>query len=80
VQEASQMQAILTLVAGGLGIALVPASMRTLAMKDVSFLDIADARSPPSYRLVFAYGSSNDNPVVHSFLSVAAKTVAAAGT
>jgi len=75
VQEASQMQSILTLVAGGLGIALVPAAMRMLSMKDVEFLDIADTRSPPTYRLAFAYGSGNDNPVIQAFLSVARKVV-----
>ncbi|QNK67214.1 LysR family transcriptional regulator [Variovorax sp. PAMC26660] len=75
VQEAAQMQSILTLVAGGLGIALVPASMRTLAMADVVFLEIAGTRPPPTYQLVFAHTSHNDNPVVQSFLSVARKTV-----
>src|SRR3546814_10173131 len=44
VQEASQMQTILTLVAGGLGIALVPSSMRRLRMEDVCFLDIAEPK------------------------------------
>lgn len=75
VQEASQMQAVLTLVAGGLGIALVPASMRMLAMKDVTFLDVAETRAPPTYQLAFAYSRTNDNPVIHSFLSVASKVV-----
>ncbi len=75
VQEAAQMQSILTLVAGGLGIALVPASMRMLTMADVVFLEIVDTRPPPTYQLVFAHGSHNDNPVVQSFLSVARKTV-----
>lgn len=78
VQEASQMQAILTLVAGGLGIALVPASMRRLHMEDVSFLDVADTRAPPTYDLVFAYCDSNDNPVVQAFLSIALRMVKAA--
>ena len=75
VQEASQMQAVLTLVAGGLGIALVPASMRMLAMKDVAFLDVAETRAPPTYQLAFAYSRTNDNPVIHSFLSAASKVV-----
>lgn len=78
VQEASQMQAVLTLVAGGLGIALVPASMRVLAMKDVAFLDVAEMRPPPTYQLAFAYSRSNDNPVIHSFLSSAKKVLAQA--
>ncbi len=74
VQEASQMQAILTLVAGGLGIALVPASMRRLQMNDVTFLDVSDSRTPPSYELVFAYSINNDNPVIQAFLSIAVRT------
>lgn len=78
VQEASQMQAVLTLVAGGLGIALVPASLRMLAMKDVAFLDVADVRSPPSYQLAFAYRQGNDNPVIQAFISVARAVVATA--
>lgn len=75
VQEAAQMQSILTLVAGGLGIALVPAAMRVLAMADVAFLEIAGSRPPPTYSLVFAHASGNDNPVVQSFLAVARKAV-----
>lgn len=69
VQEASQMQAILTLVAGGLGIALVPSAMRRLHMEDVCFLEISDTKSPPTYELVFAYANGNDNPVIPAFLA-----------
>ncbi len=75
VQEASQMQAIVTLVAGGLGIALVPESMRRLRMEDVSFVDIADTRGRAGYRLTFARLAANDNPVVDAFLSIAARAV-----
>ena len=75
VQEASQMQAILTLVAGGLGIALVPASMRRLRMEDVAFLDIASSGPPPTYGLVFAHAVQNDNPVIPAFLSIAQRMV-----
>lgn len=77
VQEAGQMPAILMLVAGGLGIALVPASMRRLRMEDVRFLDIADGRSGPSYPLVFAHVASNDNPVVQAFIASARRTIRA---
>ena len=73
VQEASQMQAVLTLVAGGLGIALVPASLRMLAMKDVAFLELTGARAPPTYQLAFAYRRGNDNPVIQSFIATARK-------
>jgi len=71
VQEASQMQAILTLVAGGLGVALVPSAMRRLNMSEVSFLEIAEVRNPPSYQLLFAYACANDNPVIQAFLACA---------
>ncbi|MBV7485077.1 LysR family transcriptional regulator [Bordetella sp. BOR01] len=79
VQEASQMQAILTLVAGGLGIALVPSSMRRLHMEDVCFLEIAEPRNPPTYQLVFAYGTGNDNPVIQAFLASALGSAHPAG-
>lgn len=69
VQEASQMQAILTLVAGGLGVALVPAAMRRLQMKEVRFLELAATKRPPTYQLLFAYRGKNDNPVIHAFLN-----------
>jgi DNA-binding transcriptional LysR family regulator len=75
VQEAAQMQSILTLVAGGLGIALVPASMRMLAMADVAFLEIVDTPPPPTKQHVFAHRSNNHNPVVQSVISVARQTV-----
>jgi DNA-binding transcriptional LysR family regulator len=77
VQEASQMQAILTLVAGGLGIALVPASMRRLRMEDVAFLDVADSPAPPTYGLVFAHATTLDNPVVPAFIAIARQSVKA---
>ncbi|WP_051237380.1 LysR family transcriptional regulator [Ottowia thiooxydans] len=80
VQEASQMQAILTLVAGGLGIALVPSSMRRLRMEDVCFLEIADTHPPPTYGLVFASSKENDNPVVPVFLAIAQRIVASGMT
>ena len=65
------MQAILTLVAGGLGVALVPSAMRRLNMSEVSFLEIAEVRNPPSYQLLFAYACANDNPVIQAFLACA---------
>ncbi|HYP83017.1 LysR family transcriptional regulator [Variovorax sp.] len=71
VQEASQMQAILTLVAGGLGVALVPASMDRLHMEDVVLLEIADRRPPRTYDLVLASATTNDNPVIQAFVSIA---------
>lgn len=71
VQEAGQMQTILTLVSGGVGIALVPAAMKTIRMRNVAFVDVTDGKMPLKYTLVFAYQATCDNPVVDAFLSVA---------
>jgi DNA-binding transcriptional LysR family regulator len=70
VQEASQMQTILTLVAGGIGVALVPASMRTVHMQNVVYLELIERRQPVRYSLVFAYHAGHDNPVIDAFLSM----------
>ena len=77
VQEASHMQSILTLVAGGLGVALVPASLRRLKMEGVVFLDIFDSPKLSVYELVFAYNKLNENPVIEAFLSAATDVVGA---
>lgn len=75
VHEASQMQSILTLVAGGLGVALVPASLQRLQMEDVAFLKVLDSPRTPEYDLVFAFNKLNDNPVVEAFIAVAVEVV-----
>ncbi len=64
------MQVILTLVAGGTGVALVPASMQVMKMDDVKFIALADAK-PPTYRLEFAQAQEADNPVIEAFLALA---------
>uniref|UniRef100_UPI0025F0A39B LysR substrate-binding domain-containing protein n=1 Tax=uncultured Caulobacter sp. TaxID=158749 RepID=UPI0025F0A39B len=43
VQEAIQMQTIISLVSSGLGIALVPASLRNMARTGVSYIPLAGA-------------------------------------
>ncbi|HEY4371414.1 MAG TPA: LysR family transcriptional regulator [Burkholderiales bacterium] len=74
VQQASQMQVILTLVAGGAGVALVPASMQVMKMGDVKFLELADPK-PPTYGLEFAHAADADNPVIEAFLATARRTL-----
>lgn len=71
VQEVSQMQTILTLVAGGFGIALVPQAMRLSPMKGVVFLTLTPTRPAPLYELVLAHASHNDNPAIQNFIAVA---------
>lgn len=78
VQQASQMQVILTLVAGGAGVALVPASMQVMKMSGVKFIELADPRAP-TYGLEFAHAAAADNPVIDAFLALARRTPAGAG-
>jgi DNA-binding transcriptional LysR family regulator len=75
VQQASQMQVILTLVAGGAGVALVPASMRVMQIDDVRFLDLADP-GPPTYGLEFVHALAAENPVIEAFLALARRALA----
>jgi len=71
VQTAAQMQAIVALVAGGLGIALVPQAMRAVAMDNVRYLAVRQGRSPVQYGLGLAYNPANPNPALAAFLGVA---------
>jgi DNA-binding transcriptional LysR family regulator len=71
VQTASQMQAIVALVAGGLGIALVPQAMRAVAMDNVRYLAVRKGRAPVQYALGLAYNPANQNPALAAFLAMA---------
>jgi DNA-binding transcriptional LysR family regulator len=71
VQTASQMQAILALVAGGVGIALVPQAMRAVHMDNVHYLQVRKHRSAVRYALGLAYNPANPNPALAAFLAVA---------
>ncbi|MGE0798947.1 MAG: LysR family transcriptional regulator [Lautropia sp.] len=75
VHQAAQMQTILTLVSGGLGIALVPEAMRVLHLPDVVFVGLAEGRSPPTYSLSFAHTADNDNPALEAFVATARRVV-----
>ncbi|WP_448097957.1 LysR substrate-binding domain-containing protein [Luteibacter yeojuensis] len=65
-QEAQQIPSLLPLVAAGLGVALVPASLRAVHMEGVSFVPVDD----PEAFLLLAVASRVDNtsPVLESFL------------
>ncbi len=66
-QEAIQMQTIISLVSAGLGVALVPASLRNLARTGVVYLDLEDA---PTLETGLAWRRDNDAATLHSFLSL----------
>lgn len=56
---------LLALVAGGLGIAIVPASARALPLSGVVFRDLADAGT---VELAIAWRHDNDSPLVRAVL------------
>jgi DNA-binding transcriptional LysR family regulator len=67
VQTASQMQAVLALVAAGVGIALVPQAMRAVAMENVHYLQVRKRSAPVRYRLGLAWNPANANPALAAF-------------
>ncbi|MDB5899755.1 MAG: Transcriptional regulator, LysR family [Ramlibacter sp.] len=70
VQTASQMQAILALVAGGLGVALVPKAMSAVVMENVSYLQLRKGNATIRYPLALAWNPANPNPALNAFLAV----------
>ncbi|MGD9943750.1 MAG: LysR family transcriptional regulator [Burkholderiaceae bacterium] len=70
-QEAGEMQSLLALVAGGGGIALVPSSMRRIAMDDVSFVTVTHRSQPLGYPVVLVTPLKSTNPALASLLTVA---------
>lgn len=66
-QEAIQMQTIISLVSAGLGIALVPASLRNLARAGVNYLDL---KNPPVLETGLAWRKDDERPTLRGLLSV----------
>jgi DNA-binding transcriptional LysR family regulator len=67
-QEASATPTIMGLVAAGLGIALLPASLQRIRMEGVTFRRLA---APPSTALWLAWRRDERSPLVRAFLDVA---------
>jgi DNA-binding transcriptional LysR family regulator len=65
--EAPSTAVLLALVAAGLGVAVVPASVRALPLEGVVFRDLLDAGS---VELSLAYRTDDDNPVVDAVIEV----------
>ena len=68
-QEASQTHAVMGLVSAGLGVALVPASVRVIGMRGVVLRPVA--RGAPIACTALAWQRSNDSPLVRGFLETA---------
>ncbi|MDQ8731135.1 LysR family transcriptional regulator [Bradyrhizobium sp. LHD-71] len=67
-QEAIQMHAIISLVVAGLGIALVPASMRNLRQVGVSYHNLKTASAPLHVDLAVMWRRGEPSSVVTGFL------------
>lgn len=68
-QEAIQMQTIVSLVAAGMGVALVPASLRHLRRTGVEYRPLKDKTSPVEIGLV--WGATDESPSVRAFVALA---------
>ncbi|MDE1147358.1 MAG: LysR family transcriptional regulator [Azospirillaceae bacterium] len=66
--ETQLQQTIVSLVAEGIGVALVPRSLEKLGMGGVRFRDLAD---PPMVEHILAWREDNLNPALPHFLAVA---------
>ena len=76
VQEAIQMQTIISLVSAGMGIALVPASLRNLARTGVSYVDLGG--TAPLLETGIAWRSGDTTPTIERFVNIAREMTAAA--
>ncbi len=65
-QQAVQMQTVIGLVSAGVGVALVPRSMRGLARPGVVYRDLSP--NPPVVETQLAWRKDSDNPVSHRFV------------
>ena len=71
IQHAQQVNGLLALVAGGLGLALVPASMRVVRLAGVSYVPLEDADA--YLLLAVASRVDDDAPVLQQFLATVAE-------
>jgi len=72
VQEAIQMQTIISLVSAGMGIALVPASLRHLARTGVRYVDLPEG--VPSLETGITWRRDETAPTLARFLEIVGET------
>jgi DNA-binding transcriptional LysR family regulator len=73
VQEAIQMQTIISLVSAGMGIALVPISLRHLARTGVRYVNLQDA--PPTLKTGIVWRRGDNTAALGRFLGVIRETL-----
>ncbi len=77
IQHAQQINGLLALVAAGLGLALVPASMRTVRLAGVCYVPLED---PDAYLLLAVACRADDHsPALQQFLATVAETAVTSG-
>lgn len=74
IQHAQQINGLLALVAAGLGLALVPASMRVVRLAGVSYVPLEDADA--QLLLAAATRTGDQSPALLQFLSIVTETAA----
>jgi DNA-binding transcriptional LysR family regulator len=76
-QQTQQINGLLALVAAGLGLALVPATMRVVRLVGVSYVPLED---PDAYLLLAVASRSDDHsPALQQFLATVAEAAVAPG-
>jgi DNA-binding transcriptional LysR family regulator len=75
-QEATSIQAVLGLVAAGLGVALLPESVRSLSRDGVAFVAIRSAARSP---VLAARRADDHSPLVEAFLAAARRAADGSG-
>ena len=76
-QEAIQMQTIISLVSAGMGIALVPASLRNLARRGVAYVELGG--SAPMLETGLIWRTDDTTPTIARFVDIAKKENGEAG-
>jgi DNA-binding transcriptional LysR family regulator len=75
VQEVAEMQTVIGLVAAGVGISLVPESVRALQRSGVTYRALAE--DAPTVELAVAHREGDDSPVLNAFLTLTRATAPA---
>jgi DNA-binding transcriptional LysR family regulator len=79
VQYAMQMLTKLSFVSSGLGITLIPDSMRSVRMENVVYLGIDEGKTPFGYSLALAAPIKSTNPAITAFVATASRYARTAG-
>ncbi len=72
VQESNRIQAVLTLVAAGIGVSMVAQSIKHLISSGVVFRQLPNPQ--PLVHYAFAYRAGNDSPTLNKFLTLLRKS------